>query len=290
MNKREIIILVLLVVILSSFAMRMRVVPGTILMQEAPVGETYDFAESRGQSITIGPVERDGSYLLMAQPASEGGCQATGFYDFPNADWFILAADSVYVEQGKATQVPMWLEIPDNEGYYNHHWLLGISVNSSVAGLKGNVIQPGVYLLFRFETESNPDAVPVCAQEEIVCAPSALKLSELHVGDTVNSVLKLYQGNTMARLYTVSRLDPTSDVAKLTIKGTPGFPRLSNPEWVEYPDTIVIPGVKEGAGVFPVTVNIPSGSQVRRFEEILMIEGVGSRPAFIRILVSIAQE
>ncbi len=279
------------------FAAGISIRPGTILLQDAPVGDLYDFYERRMQSIKIGPAEKDIAYNLYPEKASEGGTKATGFYDFPEPEWFILEKETLEVREGEVGEVRMWLEIPAEDGLYNHHWLLGIPVTPISIPGRGAQIQVGAYLLFRIETEAKSGVVPICAPEEIVAVPSKLEFLEILPGEEITKVVTLFQGRDMSGLYTVKRLDPESDVARLTILGTPGFPRLSEPGWIEYPDTVVIPGADEGGGPFPVTVNIPSGAQVRRFEEILMFEkvetriqtGNETRPAFLRIIVTTKQ-
>jgi len=274
----------------AALCIGIRVSPGTILLQEAPIGETYDFMAREGLAITIGPVEKETSYLLSCEPASKGGSQATGYVDFPNPAWFYLANDSVTIFENETAEIPMWLQIPKNEGYYNHHWLLGIPISPTRTAEKGPQLQVGSYLLFRIETQAKKGVRPICAQNEIVGAPSRLVFLDVVPGSTIPDVIELYSGNEQAGIYSVYRLDPKSPVAELTIKGTPGFQRLDNPEWIQYPDTIVIPGKKEGSGVLPITVSLPQNPGTRRFEEILMIEGSAMRPAFVRILVIIKQE
>ena len=281
---------ILVLALLAAFAAGagIRVSPGTMLLHDTPVGETFDFAKERGQSIRIGPVERVMTYALHPEPASEGGTQATGYYDFPDASWFSISVDTVSIEKGGVAEIPMWLEIPDDEGYYNHHWLLGIPV-SPISGEGGMQLQVGGYLLFRFETESREGVVPRCADNEVVAVPSIVRESEVTAGDTRELVVDLFSGAEKAGIYTVERLDPASEVAEYTILGRPGYPRLSNPEWIEYPDTVVIPGREEGSGPLPITINIPPDARFRRFEEILLLKGGYTRPAFIRIQVIMKQ-
>ena len=272
------------------FGVGIRVSPGTIVLFDAPVGEVYDFATRRNQSIVIGPVERPTIYELDVEPASVGKSFATGYVDFPNPDWFRIGVDSVFIDEGATSEIPMWLDIPNEDGLYNHHWLLGIPVTPISVGGSGPQIQVGAYLLFRFETESKIGVIPKCAENEMVSVPSVAEVEEYIPGDSVSLVLELFQGGPLAGIYTVKPLDPTSEVAVYTIKNTPGYPRLKNPDWIQYPDTVVIPGRDEEAGaVFPITIKVPRGEQFRRFEEILMFEGKNTRPAFMRILVRVKQ-
>ncbi|HDR90647.1 MAG TPA: hypothetical protein ENN75_00205 [candidate division Zixibacteria bacterium] len=282
------ITLAICIIIIATAALgaRIRVKPPTILLQEAPVGEIYDFENQRGQFITLGPIEGDRIYTLTPEPASKGESKATGYFDFPEPAWFQLERDSVAVLSGTEENVRMWLDIPKDDGYYNHHWLLGIAVNPiSVQGSREQ-IQVGAYLLYRIETEAKAGVVPYCAESEVVVAPSMVVFENVRPGEEVTQVVELFSGLPRADLATVSPLDPTSPVAQLTILGTPGFPRLTNPEWIEYENETVIPKAGEPGAPFPITLKIPQGEQIRRFEEILMIEGENSRPAFVRIVVT----
>lgn len=285
--KSKLVIYILVVILITScFGTRMRVKPPTILLQEAPVGETYGFDLRRGQQITIGPMPSDRFFKLNVEPASVGGSNATGYVDFPEPAWFQLEKDSVFVPANTEEKVKMWLDIPEDEGFYNHHWLLGIALNPISGPGARQQIQVGAYLLYRIETEAKADVVPTCAEGEIVSAPSMVIFDDVKPGEEVTKVARLFCGNQKSQLASVYPLDPTSPVAQLTILGTPGFPRLQNPEWLDYPEEVVIPGVDEPGSPFPITVKIPRGEQIRHFEEILMIESENCRPAFIRILVN----
>lgn len=280
------LVICLIIIAAVAFGARIRVKPPTILLQEAPVGEVYDFEVQRGQLITLGPIDGDRIYMLTPEPPSKGGSQATGYFDFPEPAWFQLERDSLFVLGGTEEQVRMWLDIPDDEGYFNHHWLLGIAVNPIAMQGSREQIQVGAYLLYRIETEAKAGVVPYCAQDEVVVAPSMVVFDGVRPGEEVTQVVELFSGLPKAELASVSPLDPTSPVAQLTILGTSGFPRLTNSDWIEYEDQTVIPKAGEPGAPFPITVKIPRGEQIRRFEEILMIEGENSRPAFVRILVT----
>jgi hypothetical protein len=272
----------------SAFGLGFRISPGTILLNEAPVGKPYDFATERNQAIRIGPVNYDMTYELHAEPAGAGNSSATGYFDFLNPEWFSLAAETVFISAGDVAEVPMWLNIAEDEGLYNHHWLLGIPVTPiSVGG--ATQIQVGGYLQFRFETEAKAGVVPQCAQSELVAVPSTIKFEDMMPGMDRIEIAELYHGRQHSLMYRVERLDPDSDVARITILGTPGYPRLEHPEWIEYPTEAVVPGSDEGGGPFPITVKIPQGEQVRRFEEILLLKNNQTKTAFIRILVNIKQ-
>jgi hypothetical protein len=275
-----------MILAVAVFGARIRVRPPTILLQEAPVGELYDFELLRGQYITIGPIEGNRTYELIAEPASHGGSQATGFVDFPDGSWFQLEKDTVFVASETEENVRMWMDIPLNDGYYNHHWLLGIALNPVTPPGSREQIQVGAYLLFRIETEAKAGVVPICAEREVVSAPSMLVFEDANPGEEITKVVELFSGYSSSQMAKVYPLDPSSPVAQLTILGTPGFQRLQDPSWLEYPTETVIPGTNEPGGPFPITLKIPKGEQIRRFEEILMIETKNSQPAFIRILVT----
>ena len=289
MNRKKSALILAATFCASAFGLGFRVSPGTILLHDAPVGKPYDFAAERNQTIRIGPVNYDMTYEIHAEPASVGNSSATGFFDFPNADWFSFAAETVSIAAGEVAELPMWLNIPKDEGLYNHHWLLGIPVTPIASGKGAAQIQVGGYLQFRFETEAKADVVPKCAQNELVAVPSTVRFEDMLPGMERIEIPKLFHGRAHALMYSVERLDPSSDVARITILGTPGYPRLTHPEWIEYPKEIVVPGSSEGGGPFPITINIPEGAQVRRFEEILLLKNDQTRPAFIRILVDIKQ-
>lgn len=281
--------LILLAIISSVFALGFRISPGTILLYDAPVGKPYDFAMERNQTIRIGPVEGEITYELHSEKPSMGNSSATGYFDFPEPIWFSFGAETITVEAGKISEIPMWLNIPMDEGLYNHNWLLGIPVTPIAVAKGATQIQVGGYLQFRIETQAKENVIPKCGLNEIVAVPSKLAFENMQPGIERVEVATLFHEKLNSSLYTVERLDPSSDVAKLTILGSPSYPRLTNPEWIEYPKEIVIPGSDEGGGPLPITLKIPADAQVRRFEEILLIKSNKTKTAFLRVLVDIEQ-
>ncbi len=81
----------------------------------------------------------------------------------------------------------------------------------------------------------------------------------------------------------ISRLEPESDVAKLTILTKAGFVRLNNFEWLTY-DTLVT--LKEGYGSMKIKLYIPEGSEevVNNLEELLLLKS-DDKKAFLRIRI-----
>ena len=149
---KKIVLVGIFIIAIGLFAAGIKVRPGTLVLHEAPIGETYDFQTARGQSIVIGPVQKKRVYSLLSEPASLGGSQATGYFDFPNPDWFELEFDVVSIEAGTDESIAMWMTIPGEEGYYNHHWLVGIPITPVTDSFSSEQIQVGAYLLFRIET------------------------------------------------------------------------------------------------------------------------------------------
>jgi len=286
-NYRFIILLSALTAVSALLGLGFRISPGTILVYDAPVGRPLDFAAERNQTIRIGPTESDITYELHAEQPSAGNSTATGYYDFPEPAWFSFAVETVFVRQNEVAEIPMWLDLPQDDALYNHNWLLGVPVSPIAVGVGASQIQVGGYLLFRIETEPKDGVVPSCAYNEIVSVPSKLFFQKVKPGAGETATATLFHGKPKSMLYSVERLDPESDVAKITILGMPGYKRLENPEWIEYPSEIVIPGIEEGGGPLPIRITIPENTDIRRFEEILLIKNPDAKTAFIRILVDI---
>ncbi|MBN1756556.1 hypothetical protein JW877_10160, partial [bacterium] len=106
MNKTLLLFIVLVLSVNLVEGVGLSVAPGTILIEDFPVGDFYDFQEERNYTIRI----RNGddtphTYTLKAERPSESESRATGFYDIPYPEWFYLEVETVTVAAGEEENV-----------------------------------------------------------------------------------------------------------------------------------------------------------------------------------------
>ncbi|MBN2541603.1 hypothetical protein JXI42_01950 [bacterium] len=256
--------------------------PGTILIQDFPVGEFYDFSEQKNYDIRISnEAETPHTYALAAEKPSNSQSSATGFYDFAHPEWFYFEVETIFVDALENESVGIFMDIPEADGWYNHHWLLGISVMPLPGELQGGTISLGAYLLFRFETEPKEGVVPTLAENEMVLVPSTIVFDDVEPGELYQKKVKLYHPFQIEKKCDIYPLDPSSEVAKWTILISKGHSRLQNHDWVVYDSTVNLqPNQPCDLDIYLQT---PPGN-VRPTEEILIFEAFNiDKKAFLRI-------
>ena len=261
-----------------AFAIGISVSPGTFVIQDVPIGEQYDISKRVGYTIRISGVSHQTKFILTPRKPSEDGTIATGYYDFPNPEWFSLECDSVDVSPEKAGEVAIWVYLPDDPSLYNRHFLLGVDVSPTVETTRG-MLAVGAYLLYRFETLPKADIVPRLQYDELAFVPSAVVFDSLKIGDNRSVNVRVHSGSEAKQTLKLYRLDPESDVAKLTILVTPGFQRA--PEGlVFFPEKI---NLDESGGKLFVQAAISKEMSYPRLEEIIMVENSNGNKAFLRV-------
>ncbi|MBN1755125.1 hypothetical protein JW877_02825, partial [bacterium] len=181
--------------------------------------------------------------------------------------------------------VRMFMEIPEDQGWYNHHWLLGISaLPIPDPEIPGGSISLGAYLLYRFETEADAKAVPTVGHNELVIVPSTLIFNDVVPGELYQKQVKIYHPFRTGKKCYVESLDPASDVAKWTILPSPGYPRLQNSEWIAYDSSLVLS--PDQPSTFDIFLQTPPTDLTKTHEILLfMPQGTGTK-SFLRVKIN----
>jgi len=279
---RRILLIAVLVIAVVTFVLGVgiSVSPGTFLIQNVPIGEEYSITGRNGFRIRFNKQYSSGVYVLSPKKPSDDGTKATGFYDFPDPDWFHLERDTLILAIDSMKASSMSIEFPNDPSLYNRHFLLGVDVNPTLESTTG-MIAVGAYLLYRFETESRADIVPELPSGEMVFVPSVIKFENLGSAENKSQNLKIFLGGKNKRKVKLYRLDPESDVAKLTIFLTQGYQRV--PEGVVFfPDEIEI---DENGGKMFIQIAFDDRLPFKRMEEIIIAEQPDGNKAFMRVLL-----
>jgi hypothetical protein len=286
-TKRLIVYLPVMIVSLVTLGLGIRVIPGTLLLEDIPIGKTYSLEKERGIVITVFNDSDVGyRYILRPERPSESGTRATGYFDFANPNWCWLDKETLEVLPYNEEKVRLYLRIPDSSYYYNRHWLLAVSVTPfEMLGdnASGTSIALGAYLLYRIETTPKENVSVRKNEDEIITIPSVVEFNDVSPGLTYKKSVTISSG--LGNRIKINRLDPSSEVAKLTILLAPNYFRLNNPEWISY-DTLVT--LKNGAGNITLSLTIPKDKPIQTpLEEILMLASTDSdRKGFVRIRIN----
>lgn len=259
------IILLLILLNFSLYGMGLKVSPGTILLREFPVGDSFDFEEKRNLTLTI---KNDNSstykYAISPEKPSQSNSDATGYFDIADPDWFSVEPATLSIEAHDVGYAKMYMEIPEDENWYNRHWLLGVSILPiSSSKRQGTSIALGGYLLYRFETESKRklSIYPKCETQEIVPVPSRVHFDSVEPGKTYIKKVRLAHSYTHNKKFEAYPLPPSSEVAKLTILTKSPYTRLQNHSWLEYDKDISLR--QDQFSDFVLRLHIPENASKR---------------------------
>jgi hypothetical protein len=255
--------------------------PGTFLIQDVPLGKTLDITGTVGYKLQVGGVANRTEFTIVPKKPSADGTKATGYYDFPEPDWFKTGALKIIAKSDSFGSTNMWVTLPNDPALYNRHFLLGIDVSPTVETTKG-MLAVGAYLLFRFETPAAENVVPSLEKNEMVFVPSIVDFKAYKAGEAQSKNLKLYSSEKSKQVFKLYRLDPESDVAKLTILVSPGYQRAPEGS-VFFPEKITL---ENGVGKLFVQAAFASVLPYPRVEELIIAESPLGNKAFVRVKIT----
>lgn len=136
-------------------ANELQVDPGTILIQNVPLGKVCTLKELTGREFTIHNKDKitHTYYLSTHQPSKTGdGKWASYRYkEIPEPKWVSFEKKEITVEANKKKKVNLYINIPKKEENYNQRWEVTIEVKSKQ--IPGNIFVLAVYPRFQIETE-----------------------------------------------------------------------------------------------------------------------------------------
>ncbi len=271
----------------ALFSAGIRIAPATFVVEGVKPGEKIDLYERYGHAIKIWGGATDVLYTFEPVKPSDSNTHITGYFDFRDPSWFDTQLDSVFVPKGTEDPVEnrMVVEIPDDDRWYNRHWLLGVNVSPVPTDNMGSVVL-GAFLQFRIETEPKVDVEPeIMTRQEIVFVPSVIEFNDVEPGQEYLAKTTIYTGSRKTDTYKLYPLDPESPVGRVTILNAPGYKRLPDKSWLYYEPEVKIP--VGGSEEIYFSLFIPEKTDIKRFEELVMIEG--ETKGFIRIKINMKE-
>ncbi|MFH1095958.1 MAG: hypothetical protein V1749_00420 [Candidatus Desantisbacteria bacterium] len=147
--------IILIILCLSRVALtaEIQVVPGKLLITDVPVGRQYEVSVPL-TIINYGQDEQ--RYVLSTiKPSTMGADIETGYIEIPDEHWFYFATETTTIKPGDFGQVRMYINIPNEEGYYNQHWVVGFRVATD-SGTQSSFAL-ALYPKYWIETEAKPE-------------------------------------------------------------------------------------------------------------------------------------
>ncbi len=266
--------------------MGLRVQPGGLLVQYVPLGTTYDFSENVGIPLTI--YNRDVSphtYLLSTDKPSTVAARKwlKGYLEIPDPSWFWFEKDEVKVEPNSKAEVKMYLNIPDEEKYYNQHWTVALGVKGKPE--PGQMLALAVYPRIQIETLSR-DGIKERPDGIIGFTPSILSFEDLALGKKEKLKVRIYNNDNRRHTYQIgSNVFPTNP-KKEFMHTLPTYAWIPNPTWIK-PGRSCISIKPHESEELTIEIKIPKQKEHynRNWEAILFVEAKKTLPGFVRIQI-----
>ncbi len=215
---------------------------------------------------------------------SERGTWERGYAEIPDARWCWFDRNEVAVEPHGKAYAHLFLKVPENEKYYNQHWVVTMGVDGK-PGAGGIALAADIRA--QIETTSSPDT-----KERpgglLGMVPSALQIENAAPGAIEKRQVSLYNNDTKAHTYAITSLfdDPAID-QKVYL--THSFEATPDPTWITVPKEISIaPG---GVSALDVEIRLPDDPSLlgKQWESIFLIQPEEGRAGFVRVQVSMKE-
>jgi len=262
----------------------LQVTPGALFVQSVFLGKLYDVYEASGIQLTIqNDSEREQTYVLSTQRPSEVGISGWvhGYAELPDPRWFWFDREEVVVAAHGEGRVNMFFEIPQEERYYNQHWVFALGIRGAGTG-----IQLALYPKIQIETISK-ETVTARPDGPLGLEPSVISIYSLPLGTPRQATLRLYNNTAETRRYRLtSKTFPAQAGQAPPISVSRGYAWIPEPGWISPTKDWVTVGPQERAAV-PLRITIPKGPghRGRNWESILFIESEDGRTRFARVQI-----
>ncbi|OGV62674.1 MAG: hypothetical protein A2283_04410 [Lentisphaerae bacterium RIFOXYA12_FULL_48_11] len=273
---KKIYYLILTLILLTACSGRLeaaslKVSPAGFIIHNIVPGRTYDVYKESGLQLTIyNDSAADKTYLLSAHRPSEGGTWEKGYLEIPDPKWCWFDRNEIKVEANSKAYVRFHLKVPDEERYYNQHWV----VTLNIAGKPGPGGGVGVAINVRaqIETQSRAALKSVTPDGLIGVVPSVITLKTKE-----NREVVIFNNSATNETY---KIYPLTDKEKFQKYISAGFSPLPEPDWLKLGDgSITIPA--GGRKTLSLKVSLPE-KEKKKYESIIFIEGQ-SATGFMRV-------
>jgi len=276
--------LLCLIVILPIFPGRLeaaglKVSPAGFILQNIVPGKVYDIYRKTGLRLTVYNDDTVGhTYLLSTNSPSEWGKWEKGYLEIPDPKWCWFEKKKLTVGPSSQGSCSMFLKIPDEEKYYNQHWVVVLRIMGE-NGPGG--IALAINVRIQIETESKvalkeiPDGI-------IGIVPSTVVL-EKEGGEKKVTIFNNTDSPQVCAVY------PLKEKEKLKTYISSGFKPLPKPNWLKLnKQTLkILPRSKQ---TFTLGLSVPEGEMGdnEKWEYIIFVEGKDNT-GFLRVRTSETQ-
>lgn len=257
-----------------------RVSPGAFCIKNVNIGKNLNLGIDL--IITNGADEEQEFVIKTLKPSEVKKNWIKGYTEIPDPNWFYYEKDTISIPANSTGKTRMYLNIPDEEKYYNQCWMVYALVTTKTA--QGSMFKMAIKPNYSIETVSKADI------SERPHGILGLVPGILTIENRQKALFKIYNNDTVKHEYVVGSYIPKQSFSKQSITLSSGYEWVKNTNWVTLSHTKVLinPGeIKE----VEVKVEVPEKERALDpgWESIIMVEQDQGLPRFVRILISTKQ-
>ena len=262
-------------------AASLKVAPSRFIVHDVNPGKLYDIYRETGLRLTIfNDDEVSRTWVLSTHRPSERGRWEKGYEEIPDPRWCWFEKNEIRVKAKSKAYATLYLKVPDEESYYNQHWIVTL-------GVGGNSGRPGISLAVdirvQIETKSNAD-VNAKPHGLLGLKPSMVRFDQVSPGISEDAEVVLYNNDETGHDYTITSLFDDSKTEKGTYL-THSYEAIPSSAWVTGEKNIWIsPG---GSEVLHLELEVPAdrASFSKKWEDILLIQPDDGPARFVRVQI-----
>lgn len=262
-------------------AASLKVGPARFIVHDVQPGRLYDLYKDTGLQLTLyndDNVER--VWQLSVHRPSERGTWETGYAEIPDASWCWFDTTTVTVPPSGQSNARIFFRIPDEERYYNQHWVVTLGVGGA-PGRGGISLAADVRVQIETTTKTDVATQP---DGPFALVPGKVFFEGVVPGETRKGEVRLYNNGSKQCRYTLRPL--FGEVKDPTAYFTTGFSRIADPGFLKYTEAVSVnPG--ESAPI-SVELSIPAGaaSLGKHWEELVLVVPEDGKAGFVRVQIS----
>jgi hypothetical protein len=283
--------LTLLFVLLLGLAGRLeaaslKVSPARFIVHNVEPGKLYDLYKETRLRLTVyndDTVSR--TWVLSTHRPSERGRWEKGYAEIPDARWCWFDKDEITVEPNSKAYANLHLKIPDEERYYNQHWVVTLSIGSK-PGRGG--IGVAVDIRAQIETKSSAD-VKTRPYGLLGLKPSIVRFEDTKPGGRKKAQVEIFNNDVGAQSYTISSLLANAETDQKKYL-THSYKAIPDFKWVKHERIVQIEPGKSATLSLDLEIPDDEANFDKKWEDILLVQPDDGRAGFVRVQVQTTEK
>lgn len=276
--------LVLAVVLVLAYTTHLesaslKVSPGRFTIRDIEPGRKYDVYRETGARLTIyndGDTVR--TWTLSLHRPSERGRWELGYSEIPDPEWCWFEEDEIAVAPHGEAHAHLFLEIPDEELYFNQHWVATATVGGK-AGIGPIALEVDVRILLETKPKTGMAASPY---GPLGIEPSRVRLDNVLPGRAEKARIVIHNNDDATHEYDIVSLFSDAEIMRPTYLANP-FEALPDPTWIAHAKKIVIDAGDSSTLDLDIRIPDAEDNYDMKLEEVLLIRPDERIPGFVRI-------